>query len=316
MPRSSPKNAYILSDSYNKFLDKAVAVMLDRPTAKDTAFLARQLVQATLPHSDPKTEKWARRNGNFALGIQAGFNPLTGETYGLPYGSIPRLLLFWITTEAIRTKARRLELGTSLAQFMRNVGLNPDTGGGKRGDAARLQEQMRRLINARITFHEQDEQHERRLNMEVAPDYELWWNPRQVKQDALWQSWIELGEKFFQAILAAPIPVDTRALKALKRSPLALDLYSLLCYESYRVQKNGKPRFIAWRSLMEQLGAEYQAENASWEFARYARQALRKIQAVMPSLKLEIIEGGFTILDGSTPPIPSRTAPELKDMTK
>jgi hypothetical protein len=31
----------------------------------------------------------------------------------------------------------------------------------------------------------------------------------------------DLGAKFFQAVRALPVPVDTRALKALKRSPLA-----------------------------------------------------------------------------------------------
>lgn len=304
-----------LTSQQSKFLDNAVKIQLDRPTAKDAAFLARQLVQATLPHSDPKTDTWMRTNGNFTLGIDAGFNYETRTRYGLPYGSIPRLLLFWMTTEAIKTKNRRLQLGTSLAEFMRAVGLNPDNGTGKKSDAKRLQEQMRRLLNARITFQEVDARHEHRLNMEVAPEYDLWWNPKDIQQNAMWQSWLELGEKFFEAIIAAPIPLDTRALKTLKRSPLALDLYSLLCYESYRVHKNGKPRFIAWRSLMEQLGAEYKGSNAVREFARYAKQALQKIQAVMPTLNLEIIEGGFTILHGSTPPIPSRPTSELEHTT-
>ena len=36
---------------------------------------------------------------------------------------------------------------------------------------------------------------------------------------------IELGEKFFQEIIEHPIPLDLNTLKALKRSPLGLDLY-------------------------------------------------------------------------------------------
>jgi hypothetical protein len=40
-------------------------------------------------------------------------------------------------------------------------------------------------------------------------------------QTALWESWIELGEKFFNAIIAAPVPADMRVLRALRRSPLA-----------------------------------------------------------------------------------------------
>jgi len=53
----------------------------------------------------------------------------------------------------------------------------------------------------------------------------LWWHPH-PDQAALWESWIQLGEKFYSAVIASPVPVDMRALRALKRSPLALDLYA------------------------------------------------------------------------------------------
>jgi Plasmid encoded RepA protein len=53
-----------------------------------------------------------------------------------------------------------------------------------------------------------------------------------------------------------PVPVDMRALKALKRSPLALDLYAWLSYEAYRAHRNAKPRFVGWDKLHEQFGDE------------------------------------------------------------
>lgn len=299
--------------AHNKFLDEAVEIQLDRASPKDAAFLARQFIQATLPHSDPKAPTWTRKNGNFALGLQAGFNHLTSESYGLPYGVIPRLLLFWITTEALRTKQRRLELGNSLAQFMREVGLNPETGGGKRSDAKRLQEQMRRLFQAHISFMQSDPQGvsgEAWMDMKIAPRGVVWWDVKNPEQGTLWKSWIELGETFFEAITSSPIPVDTRALKALKRSPLALDLYALCCYESYRVQKTDKARFIPWRSLMMQLGADYEGDRAAHDFAVKCRKALLKVKAVMPSLRLGNEPGGVTILPESLTAIP------LQDKTK
>jgi len=80
---------------------------------------------------------WTRRNGDVTLAIQPGINIRTGKSYGYPYGTIPRLLLFWITTEAVRIRSRRLELGNSLNGFMAELGLNPDTGGGMRQTTAR-----------------------------------------------------------------------------------------------------------------------------------------------------------------------------------
>src|ERR1039458_4216463 len=132
------KKSKPLTKAQRAIVNAGTEIRLDRATAEDAAYLARQFVQATLPHSDPKADTWSRQNGNFTLGIQAGFNVKTGKSYGLPYGIIPRLLLFWITTEALKTKSPRLELGASLSGFMTDLGLSPYTGRGKRGDAKRL----------------------------------------------------------------------------------------------------------------------------------------------------------------------------------
>jgi len=52
-------------------------------------------------------------------------------------------------------------------------------------------------------------------------------------QDHLFSSWIDLNERFFHAITSAPVPVDMRALRALKRSALALDLYAFVSYRAF-----------------------------------------------------------------------------------
>lgn len=122
----------MLTRAHERLLDAAVSIGLDAPTPEDKAFMARQMVQATLPHRNPgDMPLWSRTNGDLVLTIQPGHEK--GKLLGFPYGTIPRLLMFWATTEAIRTKSRRLELGRSLNDFMRAVGLDPDTGGGKRG---------------------------------------------------------------------------------------------------------------------------------------------------------------------------------------
>ena len=42
----------------------------------------------------------------------------------LPFGNLPRLLLAWVSTEAVRTRSRVLVLGSSLSEFMRALGIN------------------------------------------------------------------------------------------------------------------------------------------------------------------------------------------------
>src|ERR1700722_12108599 len=97
------KVATALTPHVLKLLDAAEAIRSE-PDAAEAAFMARQLVQCTLPHANPgNVPIWARTNGNLTLGIQQGYDLKSGNPLGYPYGSIPRLLLFWITTEAVQT---------------------------------------------------------------------------------------------------------------------------------------------------------------------------------------------------------------------
>jgi Plasmid encoded RepA protein len=296
-----------LTRSQEKLIEAATDIRMN-PGDAEAAFMARELVQCTLPHKNPGNQliSWKRTNGYLTLGIAQGVNHETGETYGFPYGIIPRLLLFWITTEALRTKDRRLELGHSLSEFMREVGLDPSRGG-KRSDARRLQNQMRRLFKATISFHKtMEEQHrhgERWLDMQVAPEGVLWWDPHDPEQGTLWGSYVVLGELFYKAITAAAVPVDMRILRAIKRSALALDLYAWVTWRGFRLSKSA---FIPWEGLSEQMGAEY---NDIDNFVRHAKAALRKICTCYPALKLDFVKGGL-LLHPSPPsiaPAPKRT---------
>jgi hypothetical protein len=117
---------------------------------------------------------------------------------------------------------------------MAELGLNSSNGGtgAKRSDARRLRNQMQRLFWSRISFQAATErdgrQGEIRLGMAVTDRTEFWWSHKEPDQAALWGSSIELSEKFFAAITAYPVPADVRALRALKSSALALDLYAWL----------------------------------------------------------------------------------------
>lgn len=298
-----------LTLAQRRLLEAAERIRGDRPTPDDLAYMARELVQITLPHRNPgDVPAWSRTNGNLSMTIRPGWDHEKQKSLGYPYGSIPRLLLFWLTAEAVRTRCRTIELGSSLGDFMFQLGLNPETGRGPRGDARRLREQMERLFRATISFDRATTQGARVgntwLDMQVAPRGEFWWSVRDPSQAALWGSWIELGEKFFEAITAAPVPLDMRALKALKRSPLALDLFAWLSYEAFRAHKSGKGRFVAWKLLAQQMGGDYADVK---DFARYSRHAMRKVQALYPTLKLGSMRGGIRVEPDSLPAITPRS---------
>lgn len=284
LPSLSPQKA--------KLLSIAGEIRLD-PDKTESAFMARQLVQATLPHKNPgNIPAWSRKNGDLTLTIRPGWDEKNNKLIGYPYGTIPRLLLFWITTEAIRTKNPRIELGNSLAQFMETLGFHPK-GMGKRSDFKRLKDQMIRLSRSTISFSQSSNKGYSWLDMQVAPKGMVWWSEKQPNQQTLWQNWIQLGDDFFKAIISSPVPVDIRILKALRRSPLALDLYAWATYTAYQTQQTEQSRSISWELLHEQFGAEYKDTK---EFSRKAWNALRKIQAVYSNLSIERIHGGIIVL--------------------
>jgi hypothetical protein len=303
-----------ISKSFSRLLDAAVEIQME-PNATEIAFMARALVQATLPHSDPgPVPIWGRTNGRLTLTIKPDWelDPKTrvARSVGIPYGTIPRLLLFWITTEAVKTKARRLELGDSLSAFMRELGLTPT--GGRWGSIPRLREQMNRLFRAKISFdmcrEANGEQSTAWVDMQVAPKGELWWSHHQPDQPSLWKSWIELGDSFFEAICSAPVPVDLRALKALKSSPMALDLYAWMNYRTFTLECNGKQQFVSWRGLVQQLGADYADLD---NFRKKAKAAIKKVKLVSPSIQVDYVDGGLVLKPGKTAIAPKRGKPKL-----
>jgi len=282
-----------ISPQKMKLISVAGDIRLD-PDKIEAAFMARQLVQATLPHKNPgDVPTWSRTNGNLTLSLRPGWNRKKNKSIGYPYGTLPRLLLFWLVTEAIRTNSSRIELGSSLNNFMKKLGLDTSRGG-KRSDAKRIKDQMIRLFRATISFeHSSDNGKDSWIDMQVAPKGMLCWDERYPDQQALWESYIQLGEDFFNAVRSSPVPVDMRALKALKRSPLALDLYAWATYTAYQTHKTKKERSISWELLHEQFGAEYSTIK---NFSNKAWKALLKVKVVYPELNIERVHGGVKVL--------------------
>ncbi len=296
-PKSKAKKTKATTPPSAK-LQKAAAEIAARPSDTEAAYLARELVQCTLPHREPKTDFWVRRNGNFSLGLQAPRDFHTGETIGLPYGSIPRLILLWIVTEAIRTKSRTIKLGDTLNNFLLEIGLDPNTGGGKRSDAKRFKEQLTRLLRCHISFEYNDSKRQSWRDMPIGSEADLWWT--EPDQPAIFESRIELGEKFFNAIIAAPVPVDLRALIPLKQSPLAIDLYTWATYRLHTMQRAGNPQIkIPLSDLKEQFGCEYKRLD---HFKAAFVEALEKVREVFPALDYSFEKGALILRDSRKRP--------------
>ncbi len=258
-------------DKLNQLITQALAIEEeDAKQAGALGYMARILVQATLPHSDPKDYKFERTNGNFNLAM------LAHPKLGLPYGVYPRLLLTWIVTEAVRTKESVLTLGSSLSQFMSKLSLIPT--GGRWGSITRLREQMRRLFSASVSCIYEGKPEYSGINFNIAREYYLWWDPKQPAQSDLWESTVTLGQDFFNEIITRPVPIDMRVIKTLKNSSMALDLY---CWLTYRFSYLTKKTEIPWGLLQNQFGSNYaDTKQGRYEFKRKLIKQLKKVMLV------------------------------------
>jgi hypothetical protein len=297
--------------------DETLPIKSSGLTKDDIALMVRELVLVTLPHKDPgDVPEWIRRNGNITLAIQPGYKDDPKDNrrrvcIGYPYGSTARLILYWIVTETRRTGEPRLELGKSLADFMRKLGITPDDSTGKRSSAHSVHRQLERLMHARIRFEQYQESDGGRgrgwLDMPVAKAGWLWWDIKEEEQNVLYNGYIILNDDFFKTILANPVPVRMMTLLALKKSPLGLDLYAWATIESYKAQHHRKGRFVAWKLLHEQFGTEL---GTIKNFAAKAQRELRKIMCNCPTIKLTFQRGGVQVLASSLPDVPPRAAHE------
>ena len=297
----------------NKLAAVAERAKLDPTYAHDRGFVTRELVLATLPHRSPRRDasgalppEWSRTNGNYTLSIRPGYqtNPATGarEPVGYPFGTIPRLILLWMNTEVVRSRSRTLRLGRTLRDFMLSVGLSPATGGGRRSDATRLKDQMNRLFRSTVSFEYSTESVTSYSNLLIADRATIFWSPKHADQTTLWESEVVLSQRFYEALLSAPVPVVTEAIRALKNSPLALDLYVWASYMTFRATKQRRGYSVSWRKLSRQFGADYSDER---NFQRAARKHLRRIGLVFPALQLRYCHGGIELRPG-LPAVPPR----------
>lgn len=289
----------------------------DAKKAGALGFMARAMVIATMPYKDLKNpdgtpkESFVRQNGDFKLKILAGYDG------GIPYGTYPRLLLNWITTEAVRTQSPNIELGDSLRAFLRDVLELKSTSGGVRGTGTRVVEQMKRLFGSLITAQYAGSQSNRPFvlkNVLIADDVQIdennaLWTPQAEHEAGAWQSHVKLTENFFTECITNPVPIDLRAYKALRGSAMSMDIYTWLSYRMSYLQSPSRP--ISWEALMLQFGSGYGSavtteqgiKQAVRDFKRGFLEALKLVELVYPEACVRAEPKGLVLLP-SKPHIP------------
>ena len=125
-------------------IDAAAAIMAEEESRLGITHAG--FAMTSLPHKRISEGLWKREGHRTTLLVESG-RSRAGDLIGVPYGSIARLILLYLQTEAVRTNSPEVELGRSMKSWLGRMSL---TTGGKTYQL--VTEQARRISACRLTF--------------------------------------------------------------------------------------------------------------------------------------------------------------------
>jgi hypothetical protein len=262
------------------------------------------LCQTVMPYRDPGPDArlWHRVQGNAHLEIQAGrgLHPEKREfvDVGLPFGPKPRLVLYYLNAEALRSRSPLIEVQDSLTAFVKRIGLDP-----KGRNMGIVKDQLTRLSAADFRMGYIEGNEATKVKATIIKGFRLWF-PKDERQRVLWPSTVQFSQEYFEDLMCHAVPLNEAAVANLSHSAMALDLYTWLAQRLHRVSLTGT-QFVPWTALLEQFGQGY---GRIRKFREVFRATLRMVHAVYPDAKFEIDGRGMTLFN-SRPPIPYRLLP-------
>ena len=231
----------------------------------DLGYIDPVLAQLALPRKATDARVFERRSGEAILRLEAGQLLRNGrfEAQPLPSGSLARFVLLALGREAALTKNPEINLGRSAAAFLRRWGCD---GGGD--GHAELMRQVKAIAAVGILVGRRTKSGDRTLVGRIVDattlDLERGW-PRSV----------HLTAEFFDAVTTRGAPILLPAVRGLRRSALAMDIFT---WASLRLPlATPQWTFIAWESLFEQF-----AEGPAPKFRRDFSAAAQLVTRVWP----------------------------------
>jgi uncharacterized protein YbdZ (MbtH family) len=279
-------------------VDAAAFVMADEENRLGITHAG--FAMTSLPHKRIDEGFWKREGYHTTLLVESGRNR-NGDLVGVPYGSIARLILLYLQTEAVRTGSPEVELGRSMKSWMGRMSL---TTGGRTYQL--VTEQARRISACRLTFFaDRENGAEARHNGAFVQDtLSLSGIVSDENQQSLWQDRVKLDPGFWRSLKEHPVPIREEAIKAIGARSLAIDIYIWL---AYRLHSLSKQTPVGWPAVHAQFGAGFRLVR---QIKPTFIEALELALAVYPEARVDVEKEGI-IMYPSPPAVPKAEARRL-----
>ena len=253
----------------------------------------------SLPHRRIEEPLWTRQGNRTKLLVESGRKG-DGGWIGVPYGSVARLILLYLQTEAIRTNNPEVELGRSMRSWMTRMSL---ASGGRNYQL--VAEQARRISACRLTFlTDLTNGAEHRHNGAFVQDAISLAGIADSAQPSLWQDKVQLDSGFWKSLQSHPVPVREEAIRAIGPRSMAIDVYIWL---AYRLHSLSKTTPVSWPAVHAQFGAGFKAIR---QMKPVFVDALSLATAVYPEARVDVEADGLA-LHPSAPAVPKAEARRL-----
>ena len=282
--------------------------LFDEPEFDSTPGILYQhsvLCHTGLPYRNPgdSLRRWHAKNGFLTLEVDAGrvYDPRVDDfvDVGLPFGSKPRLVLYHLNAEALRTRSPVIELEDSLTAFVRRT-LGLDAHG---RNIHTVRDQLTRLAASDFRIGRSDAEHSITVHGRILQGVTLW-TRQEATTRLLWPTQVQFSADYFDSLTRHAVPLNETAVARLSHNAMALDAYVWLAQRLHRIEA-GKHALVSWTALSQQFGNGYGQVRG---FRRVFKRTLAQVKVVYPDANIEMTPEGIR-LKHSRPPIARRLLP-------
>lgn len=279
--------AIAFTDAYSKSHDIVTegdvledAVTIIEEEDRELWYLYSSLCTLMLPTSKTSETKHTVQYPNKCLEIES--------SAGLPYGSVARMLIMYLSSKAVKSRNPTVELGRSLRSFILDLSYKPNYNEGEIND--QVIEQLNRIFHSTYYIKQREESKSRNDGVE-----EITITENNVRFNILSKSAnardfvdgfqnderieVTLSDDYFNELIKHAVPLSLEVIKKLKKSPLALDLYVFLSYRSNTNRVIG----AKLSSLKKQFG-----HKETWRFQQRLSAALKLVSKHWPGSNFRI----------------------------
>jgi hypothetical protein len=257
----------------------------------------------SLPTKRPKDETApiVREDGKYALAINPRpvLQNVDGKSVmrslGVPYGAYPRVALIYLLSQAVMKQSRDVYLGRNFTEWMRRLGYQT-VSYGPRGTANLMREQVDRLLacewQIRWDGTEAGDNAFAVRDVKISNEY-----AGSLDKNGSFAREIRMSEAFYSHLIDHAVPLNEVAIRELKGTPTALDLYTYLAYRLPRIATD-KGQVISWDQLAKHLGNEADSKR----FRQTVRETMQIVSAVYPNANVDL-SGRKVVLHPSPAPL-------------